>query len=362
MDTRKMRILHALVTEYVSTAIPVGSKTLCERYELGCSPATVRAELSALEDAGYLVQPHTSAGRIPTDRGYRLIVDGLLAMRSLFSAGESTPFLDPALRSHDLDTALRVVSQALTRSTGYLTLTRGPSWENAKVRKLELLSLGERRILFVLVTDNGSVLNRVIDLEESATPEKLAEVQHALSVALTGKPAHDIIPVRDALITQRIQSASAHGVIPTEVLMSAVIDEIIDALGEADREQMRHGGVSALLEQPEFRDPELIAPLVSLLEEGLDVFELIEDSRPLSGGILPDEAPLSTLPVIVRIGAENHRSELDSASLILAPFDRESGRGFVGIVGPTRMNYLHSLQAVHRAARELSHLMLDDLA
>lgn len=339
MEARKKRILHAVIKEYVSTAVPVGSKKLCDTYDLDCSPATVRSELSALEELGYLTHPHTSAGRVPTDKGYRLFVDNLVAMREAFAAGKEPQFIDAeALRSLDVHDIMHVVSKALSAYTQCLALTRTPSLDNIRVKKLELLSLSERRILFVLMTSSGQVLNRTLDLEKTATPEDIATVQHSLNVALDGKPAREIRLLRDALI-QKGAAQTPSG----DDLMLRVLDEIIDALSEADHERVRHGGIAALLAQPEFADTARAKPLVDVLEDGLDIVELIN---------LAETPQSNTLHI--RIGNENSLSAFGDTSLVISSYKRDGGLGFIGVVGPTRMNYIRSIKAVSAAARELS--------
>lgn len=344
MESRKQRILHAVIKEYVSTAVPVGSKTLCDNYDLDCSPATVRSELAALEEQGYLTHPHTSAGRVPTDRGYRLFVDNIVSMRDALKAGQLPVFIDEdALKTLDSSDVIRIVSKALSAYTRCVALSKTPSLDNVTVKKLELLSLSERRILFVLVTSGGQVFNRTIELLHPATPEQLADISHSLNIALDGKPAHDVRPLRDAL-AQKDSSLMA-----VDELMVVILDEILDVLKEADHEQVQHGGVAALLTQPEFAQTERVSGLVDALESGLDIVELINDFK----------QPISDT-LHIRIGNENTLSAFGDTSLVVSSFQRDGGLGFIGVVGPTRMNYLRSINAVLTAAAQLSDATLSD--
>lgn len=339
MDARKNRILHAVIKEYVSTAVPVGSKTLCAHFDLDCSPATVRSELSALEDLGYLTHPHTSAGRVPTDKGYRLFVDDVVTMREAFENSENMQFIDKEmLRSLDVQDMMRIASKTLSSYTQCLALSRTPSLDNMTVKKLELLNLSSRRILFVLVTGSGQVLNRTIELLHDVTPENTAQIMHSLNVALDGKPAREIRPLRNALVQK--ESSAAGG---SDDLMLRVLDEIIDALSEADHERISHGGIASLLAQPEFQDTSRAQPLVGLIENGLDIVELLNDAEE------PNVSPLH-----IRIGNENALSAFGDTSLIISSYQRDGGLGFIGVVGPTRMNYIRSIRAVLKAAQELS--------
>jgi heat-inducible transcriptional repressor len=178
LNERRRRVLSALVEEYIASATPVGSKTLVERYELGCSPATVRNELSILEETGFVLQPHISAGRMPTDTGYRSFVDALIESGAPGRASESMA----AVHSHaaEVDDLMRETSVALTHLTSCLAVVLAPSVSLSCVRRIDLLSMSPRRALFVLITSSGQVVNRSIELATEATPERLAEIERAI--------------------------------------------------------------------------------------------------------------------------------------------------------------------------------------
>jgi heat-inducible transcriptional repressor len=330
LNDRRRRVLQALVEEYIASAVPVGSKTLVERYELSCSPATVRNELAILEETGYVVQPHVSAGRLPTDTGYRSFVDVLLASGMNEADAEE---MRRALHSHarEIDELMRETSVALTQLTNCLAVVLAPSITLSRLRRVDLLLLTARRALFVLITESGQVLNRTVELAAETTPERLAEAERSLNAACVGKRAADIRPLRDA-------AALADGV---DGLVARLVDEILDALDEADRDRLYHVGVPALLAQPEFQEVGRARPLIEFLEDGIAVLETLSEA-------------LGTTDISVRIGHENRRAELGNVSIVATNYSACGADGVIGVIGPTRMDYQRAMAAVRVIADGLS--------
>ena len=329
LNERRRRVLAALVEEYIASATPVGSKTLVERYELGCSSATVRNELSILEETGFVVQPHVSAGRLPTDTGYRSFVDDFVERGGPGTVEHERPA--SRFGASEVDDLMRETSIALTQITKCLAIVLAPSVSLARVRRIDLLSLTPRKAVFVLIAASGQVVNRTIELAEDAAPERLAQIERALNAALDGKHAVDIRPLRAA-----IEAEYADG-----RLVARVIDEIIDALEETDRDRLFHVGVPALLGQPEFHDAERVRPLIEFLEDGIAVLEALSDA-------------FGSRDVTVRIGHENRRAELGNVSIVATNFGAGGGDGLVGVIGPTRMDYPRVMAAVRAVSDDLS--------
>jgi heat-inducible transcriptional repressor len=330
LNERRRRVLAALVEEYIVSATPVGSKTLVDRYELGCSPATVRNELSILEETGFLVQPHVSAGRLPTDTGYRSFVDDYIE-RGGPGRADTARSGSRFGAAGEVDDLMRETSIALTQLTSCLAVVLAPSVSLARVRRIDLLSLTPRRAVFVLITASGQVLNRTIELPGETEPESLALVERALNAALDGKRAADIR-------TLRAQIETGHG---DARLVSRAIDEILDALDEADRDRLFHVGVPALLGQPEFHDAERARPLIEFLEDSIAVLEALSDA-------------FATSDITVRIGHENSRVELGNVSIVATNYGSGSSDGVVGVIGPTRMDYPRVMAAVRAVSDDLS--------
>ena len=330
LNDRRRMVLQALVEEYIASATPVGSKTLVDRYELGCSPATVRNELSILEETGFVVQPHVSAGRLPTDSGYRSFVDDLMVNGGPTYEGSD---ISASLthQATEVDELMRETSAALTQLTSCLAVVMAPSISLARVKRLDLLSMSSRRALFVLITASGRVVNRSIELPEEASPERLAQIERSLNSAFDGKQAREIRPLRAAL------DDPSGG----DTLVALVVDQMLDALDEADRDRLYHVGVPALLAQPEFREAGRARPLIEFLEDGISVLEALSDA-------------LGSTDLTVRIGHENRRSELGNVSIVATHYGVGGSDGVVGVIGPTRMDYSRAMAAVRVIADGLS--------
>jgi len=332
LNERRRRVLQALVEEYIASAQPVGSKTLVERYELGCSPATVRNELAILEETGFVVQPHISAGRMPTDSGYRDFVDRLLETAL---TSETAPANLP--QASEVDELMRETSALLTRLTDSLAVVLAPSISLSRVKRVDLLSMAHERALFVLITESGQVINRHIHVGEPASPESLAEIERALNASLVGKRASEITPLAEALsvaVDERLATAE-------DTLMLRVMTEILDALQEADQDRLYHVGIPALLSQPEFHDSERARPLLACVEDGLSLLDALSDA-------------IAHPDITVRIGHENRREELGGVSVVAISYGAGTSDGVVGVIGPTRMDYQRAIAAVRAVADGLS--------
>lgn len=329
LSERRRRVLGALVEEYVNSAHPVGSKALVERYELHCSPATVRTELSILEETGHVFQPHTSSGRIPTDSGYREFVDELLA-RLEAEGAPTDETRSQQLAAAEMDDLIRQASSLLTRLTDCMAVVLAPTLARATIRRIDLVPLAPQRALVVLITGSGQVVNRHIELGEESTPERLAGIESALNSSFDSKKASEIRRLRRALAEST-----------RDGLVDPVVDAILECLAEADNDRMYHGGMVALLSQPEFADAGHVRPLVRALEDGLTMLEALS-------GLLEQQG------VAVRIGHENRRAELENVSIVATTYGDESGEGVVSVVGPTRMDYSKAISAVRLAAEGLN--------
>ena len=258
LSDRRQRVLSALIEEYVARALPVGSRTLTERYQLGVSPATVRNELSVLEDGGYITQPHTSAGRIPTDFGYRAFVDNLLASDLAGDDERYRPVVDQLRRSaSELDALLEQTSSALTRLTDCLSIVLAPSVLNLHIKQLSLISLSPYRALVVLVTEDGQVFNRQMDFAEEVSPDELARVQRFLAEVMGGKSL------------QEIEDGLGEGMAEAfrDPLVRMALDEVLSCLQEGDASRTHRLGVSSLLTKPEFSQSQALLPVMQVLED-----------------------------------------------------------------------------------------------
>lgn len=332
LSDRRRRVLKALVEEYIASGQPVGSKHLVEQYQLGCSPATVRNELAALEETGYVYQPHVSSGRVPTDTGYRAFVDELLESGEPPDDSGAIEVRQRYLAlANEVDELMRQTSSLLSHLTHYVAVVMAPTLNLSRIRRVDLVSMGARRALVVVITESGEVVNRHVSLSAEASPERLADIEHALNASLDGKRAAEVRPLQRAVESGRADHA----------LMAEFMEQVLECLEEADRDRLYHVGVPELLALPEFADASMVRPLLTLLEDGLIMLETLSEVMRTGG-------------ITVRIGSENRARELGRLSLVATRYGVDAADGIVGVIGPTRMDYSRSISAVHCAAEGLS--------
>ncbi len=331
LSDRRQRVLIALIEEYISRALPVGSRTLTERYHLGVSPATVRNELSALEEAGYITQPHTSSGRVPTDAGYRAFVDDLIASGRLDSSADESLIQSMRESASALDDLMEQTSRALSRLTDCLSVVVSPSVVTVTIRQVSFISLSPYLVLIVIVTEDGQVFNRQIGFSDEITPEQLRSAEEVLGHFTTGRALADML----ALFEQAAKTT------PFDPLILRLVDEIAACLNAASPSRARKGGLSALLAKPEFTHAQTLLPIMSVLEDDVVLVHLL------------DEALLTPSELLVRIGSENADESLTGVSLVATQFGRGDATGIVAVIGPTRMDYRRAIRAVRAASAAL---------
>lgn len=327
LSDRRQIVLRALIEEYIARALPVGSRTLVERYNLGISSATVRNELSLLEEMGYLAQPHTSAGRIPTDFGYRAFVDELLS-ESDPDNGEDALARELRESASDLDDLMDRTSQALARFTDCMTLLVPPRILSVDIRLVNLVLLTPQRLLTVIVTEDGQVFDRQMDLPRDYSQDEIGKTQEALNNILVGTSLSS---------TSGELPLGASGV--HDDLFRMVMAEILACLKDQNAIKAHPLGISRLLGKPEFSDSSCLMPVLEELEGDTMLLRVFNDAA-------ASEEP------VVRIGHENDSEALSSVSLIANRFGEAEHSGLILIVGPTRMDYSQVLKAV-RAARNV---------
>ena len=327
LSDRRQIVLRALIEEYIARALPVGSRTLVERYNLIISSATVRNELSLLEEMGYLAQPHTSAGRIPTDFGYRAFVDELLS-ESDPDNGEDALARELRESASDLDDLMDRTSQALARFTDCMTLLVPPRILSVNIRLVNLVLLTPQRLLTVIVTEDGQVFDRQMDLPRDYSQDEIGKTQEALNNILVGTSLSS---------TSGELPLGASGV--HDDLFRMVMAEILACLKDQNAIKAHPLGITHLLGKPEFSDSSCLMPVLEELEGDTMLLRVFNDAA-------ASEEP------VVRIGHENDSEALSSVSLIANRFGEAEHSGLILIVGPTRMDYSQVLKAV-RAARNV---------
>ncbi|PFG20024.1 heat-inducible transcriptional repressor HrcA [Serinibacter salmoneus] len=345
---RRLDVLRAIVSDYVATREPVGSRSLVERHNLGVSPATIRNDMAALEDAGYIAQPHTSAGRIPTDTGYRLFVDHLASIKPL-TAPERRAIESFLEQSVDLDDAVNRTVRLLAQLTHQVAVVQYPSLRRSALRHVELVPLGGERLLVVMITDSGRVEQRMVAAPATPGPSPVldevtvADLRARLNVAAAGLR----MPTLRAALTR-----VAHQVEPSLVpVVDAVADVISETLMEEVEDRIVMAG-TANLARSGVDFAQTISPVLEAIEEQVVIMRLLAE--------MAADGSDDDLQVAVRIGAETKHEGLAETSVVASPYGGETSSdalAFLGVLGPTRMDYPGAMAAVRAVARYLSHVV-----
>lgn len=332
-EERRLAVLRAIVEDYVATEEPVGSKALVERHSLNVSPATIRNDMAALEDEGYLAQPHTSAGRVPTDKGYRLFVDRLSTVKPTTTAERRAiaSFLDGAV---DLDDVVHRSVRLLAQLTRQVAVVQYPTLSRSTVRHVEVVALTPTRLLLVLILSTGRVEQRHVELDAELGEDQLAALRSRVNLAATGEVIGDAASALGALVQAPDADAATRAVV--EALVEAMSDHRSD-------ERIVVGGTANLARFGDSFDTS-IRPLLEALEEQVVLLKLLGEAT--TGGALT-----------VRIGAEGPYEELASTSVIATGYGPDDALASLGIVGPTRMDYPGTMAAVRAVARYVSRIL-----
>lgn len=338
LNTRKIKILHAIIDDYVSTTRPVGSERLIEAYNLDCKSATVRNEMANLSDLGYLVQPHTSAGRIPTDRGYRFYVDQIMEPPETLPPGESATAQNfYAEGQNELDEIILQTCRILSGLTSYPSVATDPAMTVPKVRRVFVTEAGPRHLLLVLLLDTGHATHRLVEIETAPDASVLLLTNYVNSV-MVDKTLDELPGVIRAQETpaELLAYGSQLGRIWT------MLESLAVALSER---KVFLQGTNRLLQQPEFHDVQRLEALLLALESQSSLYQVLSRT-------------LSDCNATIIIGSENDCGPMQQCSIISA-FYHIGGRpaGFLGVIGPTRMRYDHSVTAVRLMAENLSRVL-----
>lgn len=335
-EDRRLDVLRAIVEDYVSTHEPVGSRVLVERHGLRVSPATIRNDMAALEDAGYISQPHTSAGRIPTDKGYRLFVDKLSDVKPLSAAERRAiqAFLEDAI---DLDDVVDRSVRLLAQITHQVAVVQYPSLRRSALRHLELLPVGSNRLLVVIITETGRVEQRILTVPDSIPEHVLGELRARLNATVAGRRLVDLAEPLDEVAT-----AFAVG---EQDFVRQVARLVEETLAETTEERIVLAGTANLARSgTDFAHS--IRPVLEALEEQVVLLRLLTELAEDSAGIA------------VRIGHENEHAGLTETSIVATSYGAD-GRSVarIGALGPTRMDYAGTIAAVRAVARYLSRII-----
>jgi heat-inducible transcriptional repressor len=338
-DDRRLEVLRAIVEDYVSTNEPVGSKTLVDRHQLGVSPATVRNDMAVLEDEGYITQPHTSAGRVPTDKGYRLFVDRLSSVKPLSPAERKA--IDTFLRGAvDLDDVVHRTVRLLAQLTHQVAVVQYPSLSRSAVRHLELVHISDTRLLVVLITDTGRVEQRTLDLPGPLSEADVADLRTRFNSCIAGLPLADapaLLADLPASVAPELRSNAV-----------AVLSTVMETLVERPEQRVILAGTANLARTTSLDFPGTIRPVLEALEEHVVLLRLF--------GEVTDAQT-----VRVSIGEENVHEGLWTASVVSTGYGAPEGAPLagLGVLGPTRMDYPGTMGAVRAVARYVGQILAE---
>ena len=341
LDERKLKILQAIIRTYLETGEPVGSRTISKYSDLNLSSATIRNEMSDLEELGYILQPHTSAGRIPSDKGYRLYVDTMLDDKAQEVHDMKAELTEKAGKIDDL---LKRVAKLLAVNTNYATMVSGPRYASKKVKFIQLTLVDERSLLVVIVLDNNVVKNKMIHMEDSMDQETLLRLNFIMNTTLNGL---DVMDMNLAVIQKIKEQMGAH---------NSVIDSVLEIIGSALTEdedlEIYTSGATNILKYPELADKSNAAQILSAFEEKKDLNEWIEQE--------PVGQNDDNHAIQVYIGGETQVESMKDCSLVTATYRIDDGvYGKVGIVGPKRMDYDKVVATLQSMMEQLDDIFKD---
>jgi len=338
LTDRQKIILQILVDDYIRSAEPVGSRTISKRPDMSISPATVRNDMSDLEELGFLEQPHTSAGRIPSQKGYRFYVDHLLQPEGFSEVDVGVLRNAFATKIDQMEQVVQQTATILSSLTNYTSIVLGPQLNTTKLHNIQLLPLADRQAVALIVADNGHVENRVVSLPEGVAPESVQHYVELLNRKLVGLPMNKL---KTALLSVIADELRRH---------AEQFENVMTFLGEllpsrdTKAPKLYLGGKTMILNQPEFRNFEKLGPLLNMFEQKDMLFKVLE------GRAEPG--------VQVRIGQENWLETIHDCSLITASYAiNGEAVGKIAVLGPTRMDYARVIGIMEHLSRGLSGIL-----
>lgn len=335
MGDRKRLILQAIIEDYISTAEPVGSRTISKKYLTGTSPATIRNEMADLEEMGYIEQPHTSAGRIPSDKGYRLYVDKLMEQKRLNEAQNNAikkEFIDIL---GEIDRLVKHASKLLSQMTQYTSIVMAPQIRRTSLKHIQLIKIDSSTVLAVIITDAGIVKNSVLRLVEDVNPAVLERITNMLNDKLSGLCVEEI---ESFDIGYMLDNSMGHGEIIEQIL-----PELMQTLLYSDTAEIYHDGAANILNLPEYSDINKARNFLNTLEEKDILFKVLNEAKN---------------DIDISIGKENKLEQFKDCSLITATY-KINGKviGSIGVIGPTRMEYSKAISVVECMTNNLSEIL-----
>ncbi len=342
LNDRKIKILEAIITDYIATAEPVGSRTIARKYDFGISPATIRNEMSDLEEMGLIEQPHTSAGRIPSQKGYRLYVDNMMHRKTL--TNDETEFLKNAisLNVNRVEYLMQQTARAVAMLTSYTTIVTEPKSAKIKIKHIQLVPVDKNAVAAVVVTDSKSIKNHIIKAKAIPDAEGLYKISNEITNIIKGCSLEEI---DKSAVTRLVNKFSDY-----EELIAKVFRAVISTARQEEDIHLYTSGVRNLLGFPEFSD----------VEKAKNIFQAFEEKDMLIT-LLGNGDDKASDKIQILIGGENNMEELKDCSIVKAKYkfgDNSVGR--IGIIGPTRMNYSQTVSVLDEIIKKLD-IVIDSM-
>jgi len=333
LDARKRKVLEAIIIDYIATAEPVGSRTIARKYDLGVSPATVRNEMADLEELGFIEQPHTSAGRVPSDAGYRYYVDCIMERTVLAKEAKSLIEQSYQTKMKQIEELIQLSLKILSSMTSYTSLVVAPHFGKSTLQLIQLMQVEPGKALIIIVTNGGRIENRIIDIPEAVTKTDLEIVSAVLNEKFKGIAVKDW----DKIILKAVQSQ----LLGQHKVFSLALEFLDSLLCDETEDKVYLSGALNILNQPEFKDISKVKNILELLENEDVVSSMLKDEG--QGGIQ------------VKIGTENKHDSIKECSIITATYKLDGKTfGTIGLLGPTRMQYAQAMSILEFLTENLS--------
>lgn len=344
LSERQEKILNAVIRNYLETGEPVGSRTISKYTDLNLSSATIRNEMSDLEEMGYIIQPHTSAGRIPTDKGYRFYVDNILKdkLGELDKREKEVTEREELLieKVDKVETLLQNMAKVLAVNTNYATMVSAPKSQGNKIKFIQLSLLDENQLLCTVVSDKNQVVNKILKIKQEITQEMIVRLNVAMNTELAGLSLEEInLGVISALTSQAGE---------LEDVVNEVLKAITEAVSTEDQMKIYTSGATNIFKYPELSDKERASQLLTTLEEKSQLTELINEGDEETG-------------IQVYIGSESPVQSMKDCSVVTATYELEDGnKGTIGIIGPKRMDYEKVVETLRIVKEQLNETFNDE--
>jgi|LSQX01.3.fsa_nt_gb heat-inducible transcriptional repressor len=349
LDERKRRILEAIINDYIETAEPIGSRSIAKRHELGLSSATIRNEMSDLEEMGYLEQPHTSAGRIPSDLGYRLYVDELMKKYKLTVSEIKNIQYALDLKVQELDRLIQGVSEIISKITNYTAIAMTPYMKKASIKHLQLMLIDESNVLLIIVTDAGVVKNKEVHFSVKVNNEFIVKFTAILNDKLVGVTIEQI----DRAMLNDIYKELGYD----ENVVLPVLSCIISIINEIDSADIFLGGATNIFNYPEYNQVIKAKEILSFLEEKKSLYKLfakVYDNKEEN----KNKSKNKNSKISIVIGKENEFTKIKNCSVIMTNYSiGEKVIGSIGIIGPTRMEYAKVVSSLEFLTMHLNSIL-----